>query len=185
MRKFLLFLGLIALAWVGFKWLTVQYGGKIAVPSSSPVSNVGERYGIVGADFGKDAAKPAAPATTVSSPATPAASVPENAFVCTRSVDAFDPAAPARQIGFFNAGSRLQIGGFYPASGMFGVTYQDPGGRVIQALCRPADVGQKPPETAATPSSGFPSPSGSSSPAQKQGTMSSWQDRIQRATGGN
>jgi hypothetical protein len=106
-------------------------------------------------------------------------------FVCTRSVDAFDPAAPARQIGFFNAGSRLQIGGFYPASGMFGVTYQDPGGRVIQALCRPVDVGQKPPETVATPSSGFSSPKGSSPPAQKQGTMSSWRDRIQRATGGN
>lgn len=186
MRKFFLFLGLLAAAWVGFKWLAVHYGGKIAFPSSSPVSNVGERYGIVGPEFGQDSAKPAAPATTTPPPAAPAASVPENVFVCTQSVDAFDPAVPGRQIGFFHAGSRLQLGEFHAASGMIAVTFQDPSGRLIQALCRPADVGRKPPETAATPSSGFSSSTApSSSPAQKQGTMSSWRDRIQRATGGN
>lgn len=191
MRKFFLFLGLLAGAWVGFRWLAVEYGGKIAVPANSRVSNVGERYGIVGPEFGKDSAKPAAAAAPAAIPSAsapaPAAPLPENMFLCTRSVDAFDPALPARQIGFFNAGSRLVVGDFHVASGMFAVTWQDPGGRVIAALCRPEDVGRKAPEATTAPMStsvGFSS-SPSSAPAQNQGTVSSWRSRIEKAAGGH
>jgi hypothetical protein len=189
MRNFLLFLGLLALAWVGFRWLAVEYGGKIAVPANSPVSNVGERYGVVGPDFGKETAKTApAAAPSPSSPSAPAGPLTENVFVCPRSVDAFDPAVPGRQIGFFNAGSRLQVGEFHAASGMFAVTYQDPSGRVIAALCRPGDLGRKAPENASTATgatSGFASPSSSAAPAQNQGTVSSWRNRVEKAAGGH
>ncbi len=67
--------------------------------------------------------------------------VVSDVFVCSREVDAFHPDNPSQQIGRFLMGSRLQIGAADP-SGKLSVTFVEPDGVAVHALCRPEDVGR-------------------------------------------
>jgi hypothetical protein len=192
MKKPLLLAVLAAVVWFGYQYGGELFNKQLPQRSSSGGGNSAERLGIVSPEFGQEAsktevAKPAAAPAPAPAAAAPAAPAAENVFVCTRDVDAFDPAAPGRQLGIFHAGSRLEVGPFQPASGMFPVVYQDPGGQVVRALCHPADVGRKAPDTPMPTGSGFAAPS-SSSPAPSsggQGTVSTWKGRVEKAAGGH
>jgi len=65
-----------------------------------------------------------------------------NVVVCTRDLDAFDPALPSALLGKFLKDSLLTIGEKDAASGLISVTYQDKDGNVTRALCKPQDLGR-------------------------------------------
>ena len=72
-------------------------------------------------------------------------------FICTQQIAAYDPSNPSKQLGFFKTGSELQLTITPAPPGMVLVTYQDPSGQLITALCRAEDVGVAPPPSAYAP----------------------------------
>jgi len=67
--------------------------------------------------------------------------------ICSSQVLAYNPSDPSKKLGFFKAGSELHISDGAAAPGMVLVTYQDPSGPLITALCRAEDVGMAPPSS--------------------------------------
>lgn len=106
-----------------------------------------------------------APPPTVSGQAAPAAASPPvsavpspgstqvpptqnqaNLFVCGAKVMAYD--RNMQPLGFFLQGSTLEILGASSVPGMVEVRFREPGGRVIESLCKAEDVGMSAPEQA-------------------------------------
>ena len=91
-------------------------------------------------------------------------------YVCTQQVAAYDPANPSQQLGFFKTGSELQLTLTPTGPGMVVVTYQDPSGTLITAVCRAEDVGVAPPgQSASAPSQEPQKPKGLSGGVKTQG----------------
>jgi hypothetical protein len=63
-------------------------------------------------------------------------------YVCSGQVTAYDPSHPSQILGHFKPGSELRISDSATAPGMVLVSYQDPSGPMITALCKADDVGQ-------------------------------------------
>jgi len=61
-------------------------------------------------------------------------------LVCPRDVDAFDPAAPDKQIGMFTKGTEVLVAPHSGTPGMKNVVYQQPDGQIVEALCREKDL---------------------------------------------
>ena len=61
-------------------------------------------------------------------------------FVCPKDVEAFDPAAPDKTMGFFKKGTEIKVGPESGVQGMKNVAYQQPDGQLLQALCRDDDL---------------------------------------------
>lgn len=65
-------------------------------------------------------------------------------FVCTEPIGVFDPTAPDKQIGQFNAGTKLQIGKQAETPGMFHISFLGKDGKFVFGLCRAEDLGKAP-----------------------------------------
>ncbi|MDD2708900.1 MAG: thioredoxin family protein [Verrucomicrobiae bacterium] len=63
-------------------------------------------------------------------------------YRCQTRTPAYDPSDHARQIGFFEIGSDLEIQGAVDAHGMVPVAFNQPNGQKITALCPAASVGK-------------------------------------------
>lgn len=61
-------------------------------------------------------------------------------LVCPRDVEAFDPAAPDKTLGYFTKGTEIKVGADSGTPGMKNVVFQQPDGSVIQALCKADDL---------------------------------------------
>ncbi len=64
-------------------------------------------------------------------------------FVCPRDIQAFDPASPKKLIGQFNKGTQIDVG-INIFDGMKNVSYQQPNGQTVRALCRAKDLTGQP-----------------------------------------
>lgn len=65
-------------------------------------------------------------------------------YLCTEPIGVFDAAAPDRQIGQFNAGTKLEVGKPADLPGMVHVSYLGRDGKFLTGLCRAEDVGRAP-----------------------------------------
>ncbi len=65
-------------------------------------------------------------------------------YLCTEPIGVFDVAAPDKQIGQFNAGTKLEIGKPADAPGMVHISYLGQDGKFLTGLCRAEDVGRAP-----------------------------------------
>ena len=63
-------------------------------------------------------------------------------YRCTESIGVFDLSLPNKQIGQFNAGTKLEIGQPAATPGMVHVSYLGHDGKFIAGLCRSEDVGK-------------------------------------------
>jgi len=72
-------------------------------------------------------------------------------YTCPSQVTAYDPTTPSKVLGYFQAGSQLKLSDQVNPAGMVLVTYQDPKGPLITAMCYAADVGLGPPRPPAQP----------------------------------
>jgi hypothetical protein len=178
MKKTLPFLALLALAYFGHQWLVNRPKTEPKKEAPSPSAPAGTGAGVAGMHgiVAPDVAQGTAPAA----PAAPAPAVPEATFVCTQSVDAFDPAQPSQQIGSFQAGSVLKLGNADAASGKIAVAFQGKNGNVIRALCRPEDVGKQ-----ATATAVAQPPAAPAAPGGRPTTMSTFKNRIKKLGEGN
>src|SRR6185295_11807167 len=75
-------------------------------------------------------------------------------YVCSGQGTAYDPSHPSQILGHFKPGSELRISEAATAPGMVLVSYQDPSGPMITALCKAEEVGQ----TASQPAAPSPPP---------------------------
>jgi hypothetical protein len=65
-------------------------------------------------------------------------------FICPIDVEAFDPASPDKTLGYFTKGTEIKVGADSGTPGLKNVLYEQPDGRVVQALCKADDL--KPPK---------------------------------------
>ena len=157
--KKILIIGIIVIGAVaGFRLVSEKFDQIDSNMSGQEKAHVAERHGVVGPDIGQadhpksspppapSAAPPAAPGVA---PVAPVASVAcvaptgkPNEVVCTRDMDAFNPAKPSEKIGKFLKGTPLTIGTTDAATGMIFVTYKEANGTVVRALCLPKDLGR-------------------------------------------
>lgn len=83
------------------------------------------------------------PSRTAKTPSSSSAiQTPPKVYVCTRQTSAYNPLNPSQLIGSFAPRTVLNIESKDSASGMYLVTYRQPDGKVIRALCRASDVGR-------------------------------------------
>lgn len=102
---------------------------------------------------------PPPPAPSAAAPS-PAAEQKPGTFLCKVQVMAYDRSSPPQALGYFQAGTVLDIVG--PAAGspgMIEVKYIDPQKGLIQALCKAEDVGMAAPAAPAPPADPLKSPS--------------------------
>jgi thioredoxin-related protein len=61
-------------------------------------------------------------------------------ITCAMPLNAYDTATPSKQIGVFDPGSKLEVSDTPRPDGMVEVSFKQPSGPEIKALCRPDDV---------------------------------------------
>jgi hypothetical protein len=61
-------------------------------------------------------------------------------FVCPRDIQAFSTTEPTQAIGVFTKGTEVKIAAHSGISGMKWVMYQQPDGKIIEAVCREGDI---------------------------------------------
>lgn len=65
-------------------------------------------------------------------------------FTCVEPIGVFDAKTPEKQIGQFNAGTKLSIGKQADVPGMYHVSFMGADGTFIAGLCRAEDIGKAP-----------------------------------------
>lgn len=135
-------------AWGVFKAIDWYNGMDADMGNRKPISSA-DKLGITGTDPGQVAAggksrpAPAAgPSTTAPAPVVTASTFVPGVFVCTQDVAAYDPAKPSQLIGKFQKNSSLKLEAMDPITNMIKVSFQQPNGQIIRALCVAKDVGR-------------------------------------------
>lgn len=145
------------------KFVMDQYQGiedDIYAKKTQNEGKAAEKLGVLTSDPGASRTKPApspsptaspAPTTASAAPA-PAVAAPggsavsataqPNMVICTRDLDAYNPANPTKLLGKFLKGSVIHLSNVDPVTGMVPVVYKQPNGPDIRALCQAKDVGR-------------------------------------------
>jgi len=90
----------------------------------------------------------AAPPQPVNPPK-PAAAAPVH-MICATNVAAFDPNSPVEQLGWFEAGSELEVSDCPKITGMKNVAFKDTSGQIVHAVCFEKDLNRTTEPAAAT-----------------------------------
>jgi len=140
MLKNVLFIAFMASLVYGAYLLNVKYFSDPATASEEKTPRPGDK-----SSESQNLLATAEQASSVGAPASaptgqPAAGAP-NLFICLKVVTAYSKSTPHTAIGYFQRGTPLEVGDPFPDSGMVNVTFRDPKGQTIFALCKPEDVG--------------------------------------------